>query len=189
MSEAVVMRYATKFKEAMTAGLDGLVKASSIYVEFIDKHPGMEASFRQECRSLVPDGIWVKMERVGRGKLHPRLMLGAFNNIGKTNAVARLPYKLQEQAVQGKVFDVVVNGEPVKATIAQASIDAVKRLCVSGGLRSVIQQIELEKVDLSQRKTVEHAWLLVNGGKGVRFVKKDVFTKNQLLKIAERMIE
>ena len=46
MSNAVTVRYAIKFKEAMAEGLNGIIRAAKVYVELIDKHPNLEDSFK-----------------------------------------------------------------------------------------------------------------------------------------------
>lgn len=187
MSHALVVRYSIQFKEAMKVGLDGLIKAAEVYVKLIDEHPELEDSFKQECKGFVPDGVWTKMEKVGRGRLHPRLMIGSFNSLAKSQAVARLPIEIQESALRGESFDILVDGQPVKSAIEDAPVDAVNRLCCSGGIRTVAQQRALAAAERADRKTVESSWRLVDGGRGVQFTRRDTFTKKQLEKIIERM--
>lgn len=189
MSNAVTVKYAIKFKEAMVEGLNGIIRAAQIYVALIDQHPDLEDSFKQECKGFIPDGIWGKMEKVGRGHLHPRLMLGSFNSLAKSHAVSRLPIELQEAAIHGERFDMVIDGQPVKASIEEAPAEAVNRMCASGGPRKIEQQIELAKAEKETSKTIESGFSIIDGGRHVLFKRNTTMNKKQLLALAKGMVE
>lgn len=178
-------KYVIEFKTAMNEGISGLQKAANVYVEFIDKFPHMEDSFKQECKGLVPRGVWFRLERVGRGKLHPRLLLGAFDSLAKTQAVSRLPYSLQEKAINGDAFEFVDNGRVIKTNVENASVDAVSRAFCSSGVRNIEAQTKMASTDRVQ--TVDKSYVLIEGGMKVRFTRNEVFTKKQLIKIVEKM--
>ena len=77
MSEAVaVISRIEKFKTALTAGIDGIVRASEIYVAALDEDPRNGDKFRDALAEMVPSSAWGQFEAVGRKWMHPRLLMG-----------------------------------------------------------------------------------------------------------------
>jgi len=145
-------------------------------------------SFKNECKGFIPSSVWNDLEKVGRNKLHPKLLLGAFDSKEKSRAVSRLPIDMQEKAINGESFDIALpDGNVVKQTIYEAKPDSVKIACTSIGIRKPEDQQILQQ--RTKIETTDDSWRYINAKRSVRFVKNEVFNKKQLLKIAEGMSE
>ena len=55
-----------EFREALTAGMDGIVRASEIYVDALDDDPRNADKFQSVFADWVPASAWKQFEAVGR---------------------------------------------------------------------------------------------------------------------------
>jgi hypothetical protein len=186
----VLLNHVTAFKSAMKAGLDGLCQAAHVYVKMLDTNPELEQAFKDECHGFVPAGSWHKLEQVGRGKLHPRLMLGGFKSAAKSHAVSQLPYSEQVAAVdENKVYEIVTDeGEVKKCTIEQAPITAVRRLVKGGKIQPIAKQRQAVKQEHQARMEVTRDYLLTNNRTTFKVLRPTSFTKKQLEGILSQML-
>jgi hypothetical protein len=104
----------TEFKEALTSGINGFVKAGEIYVKAIDQDPSNADRMQLEFRDIVPPKAWKQFEAIGRKWVHPKLILGGMSDPKKTNIVKRLPYSLQNRVFQGEKFELLISGGDVR---------------------------------------------------------------------------
>ena len=183
-----LLMHLSAFKEEIKNGLDGLARAAAIYVNMLDANPEFEAEFKRECRGIVPEGDWKQLEKVGRGKLHAKFLLGGFNSASKCAVVSRLPIEEQEKALDGAIYSMVMSsGKAIQCRIEDAPVDAVRRLAKGGKIQPVAVQRELAKTERLAAKTIEPDYKLVNGNTALRIIRATTITKKQLEKILQSM--
>jgi hypothetical protein len=131
----------TEFKEALTSGINGFVKAGEIYVKAIDQDPSNAERMQIQFRDIVPPKAWKQFEAIGRKWVHPKLILGGMSDPKKTNIVKRLPYSLQNRVFQGEKFELLISdGDVLEVSALDASSDQVKQLFGDGNLRTLREQ-------------------------------------------------
>ena len=130
-----------EFKDAITNGINGFVKAGEIYVKAIDQDPAYADKMQLEFSDIVPAKAWKQFEAIGRKWIHPKLILGGMSDPKKTNIVKRLPYSLQNRVFEGEKFELLISGGDVlKVSALDASSEQTLLLFGDGDLRSLREQ-------------------------------------------------
>ena len=96
------------FREAITTGINGFVRAGEIYVLAIDQDSTNAERMQLEFSDIVPSKAWKQFEAIGRKWMHPKLILGGMSDAKKTNIVKRLPYSLQNRVFEGEKFELLI---------------------------------------------------------------------------------
>ena len=55
----------TEFGKAISAGIEGIVRAAEIYVEAIDEDPACADRFRDAFADWIPSAAWTKLAMAG----------------------------------------------------------------------------------------------------------------------------
>ena len=130
-----------EFKQAITSGLNGFVRAGEVYVKAIDQDPSNAERMQLEFSDIVPSKAWKQFEAIGRKWIHPKLILGGMSDAKKTNIVKRLPYSLQNRVFEGDKFELLISGGDVlEVSALDASTDQVTQLFGDGNLRTLREQ-------------------------------------------------
>ena len=77
MSEDITRRYTDAFADAWNDGTNGFARAAKIYTAAIDEPSGSVAEQLRDACPFIPASAWSGLERVGRGEVMPRLLLGS----------------------------------------------------------------------------------------------------------------
>lgn len=154
MNTSIVKQRVADFREALLAGIDGIVRASEIYVAAIDEDPQAAEMFSDQCADWVPASAWGQFEAVGRKWMHPRLIMGGMADRKKASHIKRLPYSLQERVFKRERFPLLVsNGETINVDMMEATADQVAQLCDGSTIRTPSAQrayIEAQSVYVSE---------------------------------------
>lgn len=178
-------KYMEDFREAFSAGIDGIVKAAEIYVAAIDVNPKNADAFRDEFADWIPDSAWSGFEAVGRKWMHPKLLMGGG---GRYSAkIKRLPYSQQERIFSGERFDLLTaTGDKLKVDIRNCTPDQADQLFDGNHLRGLPEQkayVEAHKATPVCPVTVaEQMPYTVRSGK-VYFRKDCVLTREELTRL------
>jgi hypothetical protein len=128
-----------EFSEALTSGLDNIVKAAKIYVDAIDANPALADEFAAEFRDVVPASAWAGFEAVGRKWMHPRLLMGGGGRY--SSKIKRLPYNAQERIFDGERFDMLLpGGDTIKVDIREAAPEQADQLFGGNHIRTLAEQ-------------------------------------------------
>ena len=131
----------SEFRNAITSGINGFVRAGEIYVKAIDQDPEYAEKMQLDFSDIVPTKAWKQFEAIGRKWIHPKLILGGMSDAKKTNIVKRLPYSLQNRVFEGEKFPLLVTGGDVlDISILDASYDQTMQLCGDGNMRTLTEQ-------------------------------------------------
>ena len=95
-----------EFKTALTAGIEGIVKAAEVYVKTIDLMPESAGRFR-EAAADFPSRTWKMFEQIGRKQVHPKLLFGSGIEARTTAILKRLPYSQQDAVFNGTRFELL----------------------------------------------------------------------------------
>lgn len=178
-----------KFREALTAGIEGIVTASEIYVEALEEDPRNADKFRSIFADWIPASAWKQFEAVGRKWMHPKLLMGGMSNRRKAHLVKSLPYSLQERIFSGERFPLLVGGGDVmQVTVMDATLDQVDQLFTQDGLRSLSGQkswVE-ETVLVESTETPEEMPYVIHGG-AVTFRRGVRLTRAELKRLLQEM--
>jgi len=190
MNKIAIRKQLTQFGDALKAGIDGLVKAGKIYVKAIDENPLNAGKFRDEFADWVPDSAWSNFEAIGRGWLHPRLVMGGISDRQKTNTLKRLPYSIQEQVFEHKRFPLLTSdGDTLQIDVLDATRSQIDQLCDgSNGIRTLSAQlayIESKKAEggIATAETMPY----VIRGNSVVFKRNVRLTKDEVSRILKDM--
>ena len=180
-----------EFREALTAGMDGIVRASEIYVDALDDDPRNADKFQSVFADWVPASAWKQFEAVGRKWMHPKLFMGGMSNRRKAHMGKALPYSLQERIFSGERFPLLVGGGDVmQVTVMDATLDQVGQLFAQDGLRGLPgQKSWLEEIALvgeTEAATPEVMPYVIHGG-SVTFRKGVRMTRAELKRLLQEM--
>lgn len=130
-----------EFKAALQQGIDGIVKASEIYVKALDENPKAGDVFRENLGDMVPASAWAQFEAVGRKWMHPRLLLGGVSDPKKASRIKRLPYSLQERVFNRERFTILTQGgDRMEIDMLEGTAEQVEQLCNGTSIRNVSEQ-------------------------------------------------
>jgi len=158
---AVATRMAD-FRTALQQGIEGIVKASEIYVAALDDDPQNADRFRDEFASWVPATTWAQFEAVGRKLMHPRLLMGGVSDYRKSTLIRRLPYSMQERVFGRERFELLTkSGSTLKVDLLEATPEQAEQLCDGSSIRNLsAQKAWLESRAAAAASVVEPAELL-----------------------------
>ena len=173
-----------QFKEAMTAGLEGIAEASRVYVNTIDAHPELEKEFKAQCQGFVPASAWKRLEDIGRRRVHPRLVLGGVEDMDKHSRVSQLPYDTQEQIMKRKKLSVLTDeGTIERKDVFEMTRTEVARAIGGGVIRKVPEQRKYLEEQKERKNDLPY---YIEGG--VAFFKRGArLTKVQVEKLLKDM--
>jgi hypothetical protein len=185
----------SEFREALTAGIDGIVKAANIYVKAIDEDPTIADKFSDEFANVIPSNAWSYFEAVGRKWMHPRLLMGGMSDRKKHAVIKKLPYSVQEKVFNGDRFKLLTpSGDVLNVDLKEATISQMEQICNGDSIRTISAQkawlVEKQstKVQNTELQSIEENQppYRINGGK-VTFVKDVVLTRADIKKILIEM--
>lgn len=154
MNEMTINTRIAEFKAALQDTVNGIVRASEIYVVALDDNPRNADVFRDACADYVPAAAWSKFEAVGRKWLHPRMIMGGMADGKKTTMIKRLPYSMQERVFNRELFPLLTaNGDTLQVCMLEATPEQVEQLCDGSAIRTLSAQ----KAWLEARSTATRA--------------------------------
>lgn len=162
MSKALEVSKIDQFRTALTAGIDGIVKASQIYVSALDEDPANADKFRDQLSELVPASAWAQFEAVGRKWMHPRLLLGGVSDKRKASIIKRLPYSYQERIFNHERFKLLtVKGDTLSVDPMECTSEQAEQLFSDSGYRSLGEQRAfIESLQKAKKEEVLEAEIL-----------------------------
>ena len=188
--ELTIASKIAEFKTALQDGINGIVRASEIYVSALDENPRNADRFREEFAEWVPVSAWSQFEAVGRKWMHPRLLLGGVSDRKKAGLIKRLPYSMQERVFQRERFPLLTNaGEVLKLDIMEATSEQAEQLCNGTTIRNLSEQkawIEAKSVEYAQREPEEVLPYTVNGGR-VTFRRGCILNRSEIKRLLQEM--
>jgi len=190
MSKALtITQHMAAFRTAFNAGIEGIVKASEIYVEAIDQDPRNADKFREAFAEWVPSSAWSQFEAVGRKWMHPRLIMGGVSDRKKSSAIKRLPYSTQERVFNRERFDLLTaDGDTLKVDLLEATADQTRQLCNGSTIRTLSEQRAWLESRATESVTTEAEVLpyVVTGGK-VTFRRAVTLSRSELKRLLTEM--
>jgi hypothetical protein len=185
--QAVSKRYVDQFRAALADMINGVARAGQIYVQAITEEPEMAALFATEFASTIPSTAWASFEAVGRGWMHPKLLMGAGGRYAAK--IKRLPYSTQEQIFEGKRFDLLTaSGEILKVDIRECQPEQVEQLVDATRIRSLAEQkawIEAQRA-AAPKDEVEVMPYIITDGK-VTFRRGVSLTRQEIKRLLQEM--
>ena len=180
-----------EFEKAFTAGIEGIVKASEVYVSALDADPRNADLFKKHFEKLVPSASWSNFEAIGRKWIHPRLVLGSVGGGGKHTMIKRLPYSVQERIFDGERFEMLTaDGDTLKVDITEVTPEQCEQMLDKGGIRGMAAQkswLDAQKVKAKEAgEAVEVMPYVVCGGK-VRFRRGVELSRAELKRLLSEM--
>ena len=176
----------SEFRKAFQQGIDGIVKASNIYVKALDQDPRNADRFKEQFKDMIPDSAWAGFEAVGRKWLHPRMLMGGVSDRRKNAAIKKLPYSAQERVFKKELVSVVVDSRIEKIDLLSATADVVEQVCDTSGLRSVDQQMQYIKTKSMPKELVKKLPYVITHGK-VYFTSGTLMSKEELENVIAEM--
>jgi hypothetical protein len=190
MSSQIIKRdYVADFKAAFSGAIDGIVKASEIYVKAIDADPKLKDKFISECSGFIPAGAWAEFEAVGRKWKHPKLILGGGAH---SSLVKLLPYSDQEKLFSGERVSVLTSkGDVLKVDINSATPDQAallidktnKRIRDIPAQKAYLESVKPEKVIDVQAVEMPYT---IAGGK-VHFRQGTILGRKEISRILKEL--
>jgi hypothetical protein len=188
--ELVITQELSRFKDAFTRGIEGIVEAAQIYVKAIDDNPANAEKFREHFADSIPASAWANFEAVGRKWMHPQLLLGGMNDRKKASLVKRLPYDTQADIVEKrKRYSLLLSdGDTLEVSIQDATPEQVEQLIDGSQIRGEPAQ----KAWLEQQKThkviheAEAMPYTIRDGR-ITFKRATTMTKGELRRVLSEM--
>ena len=178
-----------EFKTVLIEGINGIVRASEIYVAAIDKDAEATDIFKQECSEFVPNTAWASFEAVGRKWMHPKLLMGGMTDRKKASFIKQLPYSTQEKIFNHQHFDLLVlNGETLNINVLEATREQVEQLCNGNTMRNLAEQKAWLESRASQKDTEKPhlmPYTIMNGK--VSFRKGTTLTRTEIKRLLQEM--
>jgi len=168
--------YIEMFNEALEAGVAKFVEAARIYVKAIDE----DAAWRLKFYQAQPKISWHIIEEVGRGTMHPELMLES--STANITAIRRLPMSMQREIVEGKKYDLLTEGNDVlKVDLRQLTTGQRKQMFNGSSLRTLAEQKTWREANrpLATENPLDTMPYIIKGNK-VYFRKGTVLSKVEI---------
>jgi hypothetical protein len=124
-----------RLRPALANLAEAIHTAGKIVVEIVDKHHDAIVSL-QVAFPEVPQSMWSRLERVGRGVMDGRVAIGC----KYAWALERLPLSEQKRALDDPVDLLLPNGETTKIVIRNATAKQARQLIGDNGIRNIEQQ-------------------------------------------------
>ena len=186
----------TAFSEALAAGLDGIVKASEIYVAALDESWENASKFQSAFEDKLPASAWKQFEAVGRKWMHPRLIMGGMTDRRKANKVKKLTYSTQERIFnRGKFPLLIAGGDSLEIDLMEATHDQVAQICDGSQIRSLsaqkawLEERALQREERAARKQHKQTETLpyVIGKGRVVFRRGTALTRAEIKRLLQEM--
>jgi hypothetical protein len=132
---AVALREADEFVKLVMAGVESWVKAGEIVARNLDVDPGWLDAVCKRCPEITEETV-LAFDRVGRRKLHPRLLMS--NKPGAVRLRA-MPMELQEKYLASPVPLLVKSGkavETLEVSVWNLTPDQCRQVFDKDGIRS-----------------------------------------------------
>jgi len=188
-AEITIKSKMAEFKDALQAGVNGLVQAGEIYVEALDEDPRNADKFRDEFTDWVPASAWSNFEAIGRKWIHPRLVMGGMSDRKKTSLIKKLPYSTQERVFERERFQLLTaDGDTLQIDLMEATIEQAEQLCDGSSIRNLSAQkawTEARAAAVSQESAEVLPYTII-GGK-VTFRRSTVLTRSELKRLLAEM--
>jgi len=160
-TKAVAVDRLAEFRTALQAGIDGIVRASEIYVAALDEDPRNADTFRAKFAEWVPAAAWAQFEAVGRKWMHPRLLMGGVSDPKKSKCIKRLPYSTQERIFKRDRFQLLTaDGDTLEVDLLEATASQAEQLCGDANMRTLAEQkawLEARRTAIPKRSGGDHA--------------------------------
>jgi hypothetical protein len=131
----------TQIRSALESGMAGFVQAGDLYVKAIDQDPSYGERLKEEFKDVVPGRAWSQLEALGRGLIHPKLILGGVADRQKNTLIKNLPMSLQNRVFNEEKFPLLISGGDVlDVSILSATPDQTRQLCGYGEIRTLVEQ-------------------------------------------------
>lgn len=178
-----------EFRDALQAGIDGIVRASEVYVSALDEDPRNADRFRDEFAEWVPASSWSQFEAVGRKWMHPRLILGGVADRKKAGLIKRLPYSMQDRVFKRERFPMLTaTGDTLQVDMMEATPEQAEQLCNGSAIRNLSEQkawLEAQAA-AQQGEPAEVMPYTVTDGR-VTFRRGCVMTRNEMKRLLQDM--
>ena len=178
-----------EFKKEFALGIEGIVKASAIYVQAIDSHPGNADKFKQACEDLIPSSAWANFEAVGRKHIHPRMLFGGVNDPKKRVLIKHLPYSLQDRVFKRERFPLLTDkGETLEIDILEATPEQAEQIIDGAQIRPLSAQKAWKEAKQGEpeKEKIEVLPFTIADGK-ISFRRGTVLTRAELKRIIAEM--
>ena len=184
-TSVVVSSRIAEFREALQVGIEGIVKASEVYVAALDDDPRNADRFRDEFAEWVPASAWSQFEAVGRKWMHPRLLMGGVADRKKTGLIKRLPYSMQERVFKRDRFPLLTsNGDTLEVEILEATQEQAEQLCNGTAIRNLSEQkawLESRNVTEASEPAEVLPYVITDGK--VTFRRNTILTKQEIRRL------
>jgi hypothetical protein len=192
MNEATAKSKINEFKDALQCGIDGIIRASEIYVKAIDEDPSVQSQFWLDLGDVVPISAWKQFEAIGRKWVHPRLLFGGVSSKVLMAEMRRAPYSVQARVFNGDRFDLLLdNGRTLRVSPLEATYSQVQQLFHGGAIRSISEQkafLEERRAKAVSRLAFDPEPMPYTITKGKVLFRRDTeMTKRELIRIIEEM--
>ena len=176
-----------EFKTALTAGIEGIVKAAEVYVKTVDLMPESADKFR-EAAADFPSKTWKMFEQIGRKQVHPKLLFGGGIEARTTAILKRLPYSQQDAVFHGARFELLTaSGDKLNVSPLEATPEQVEQLCSGGVVRTVAEQKAYLSTPHKNTKSVSDLPSYESHGGKVSFRRGATLTRADLKNILAEM--
>ncbi len=172
-----------EFGNLVQAGMDAWTKAGKMLVEMLEDDPNIRARIIEEIPMMTLDAL-ARFEQIGRGVLHPRLMVA--NNQGLAR-LRSLPYAEQVRCLNEPIAVLTPSGDELMVRAENMSAAQIRQVFTKDGCRDLGAQknwIESRKNPLHRKS--EKADYKVSGNK-VTFFADTQLTRKQLAHILEEL--
>jgi len=168
-----------EFKNLLGDMMANCLKMCEVYVEAIDTDPAWRHKFAAE----FPNFAWRNVEEVGRGSMHPDLLL--IPNQSAVPAIRRLPVSVQAEITGGSKYPLVISGgDNIKVDVRLTTKSQRDQLLADDHIRTVAEQkawLLTEAPDVEEKPARTLPYKIVNHR--VRFMEDTIVDKGQLQRI------
>ena len=139
----------SNFKSMFSMSVEALLSACKMYVELLIASPAHKQRFQKECPE-VADGLWDKLEAVGRGTMHVRVLLGCSEVYWYLEKVT---YTKQEHAIKHGVEVLVANGDKLNVDVDNLTRSQMKQVFNGNKIRTIAgQRSYIEQLKAADRR-------------------------------------
>lgn len=187
MKKAIVRSDVKKFRDEFLKGIQGIVRASEIYVKSIDENPRNGDVFRKELGDWIPAAAWSQFEAVGRKWMHPKLLMGGMADRKKSTIVKRLPYSMQERVFSKERFELLTkDGDTLKIDVTEGTAEQAAQLFDGNTLRNIPAQKAYIENQAPVKIQAEVLPYIISGGK-ITFRRGTILNKVELRRLLQEL--
>lgn len=175
-----------EFMRLVLQGVENWRQAGKVLVAMMAKNPNIKAKLLRERPELSPT-ILATFERIGRGELHPMLLLSESPGF---KAARELPYSEQERIVNEKKVELLIvqdgKADVLRADVKSLTAEQARQVFARDHVRDAAEQ-RLWIEDRRKPTLVTTSWIIE--GDVVRFRKGVALSAAQLAAILEQMVK